>query len=534
MHWLYIGVGITIDSCNFIFNLSICFENDYCTMNLIRRGHLAIMFFGSMLALACKHPAGERPINTVDFPAEVGAIIIGKCAVSGCHNASSYTNAANLRLDSWDALFKGSSSGAVVVPYSAAYSSLLYYTNTDSTLGTVVQPTMPLSSSVRPLSALTRAEYLVLKQWIEHGAPNADGQVAFSTNVASRQKIYITQQGCDQVAVVDGATHLVMRYIPVGMSAAAIESPHSLKVATNGDFAFVSYTNGTYAQKIDTKVDTVVGSARLTDVKFGGSWNVLYPTPDGKHVLVTDFSGDGLLAWVTANTMLLDTRKTVNTLIAPHGVTSNSLGDTFWVTQQYGNSLVKFSFNGPFKKTISLDGQTAYAGVSSSGMGQDPHELVMTPDYNKYIVSCQNSNEIRIMDAHWDTLIKAVAVGRFPQEMDVSKINPYVYVSCMNDDNNRPGMKGSVYVVNYNTGVIVGKIQGDFYEPHGLAVDDMHNKLYVVSSNRDPSGPSPHHATACFGRAGWYSVYNATTLQPWDNNRYQLAVQPYSAGVRFK
>lgn len=503
-------------------------------MSLIKKCGLAVIALAVLMDVGCKHPAGQQPISTADFPAEVGTILIGKCAVSGCHNASSYTNAANLRLDSWDALFKGASSGAVVVPYSAAYSSLLYYTNTDSSLGTVVQPTMPLSSSVRPLPALTRAEYLTLKQWIERGAPNADGQVAFASNPASRQKIYITQQGCDQVAVVDAATHLVMRYIPVGMSAAAIESPHSLKVTVNGDYAYVSYTNGTYAQKIDTKVDTVVGSARLSDVKFGGSWNVLYPTPDGKNVLVTDFSGDGLLAWVMANTMLVDTRKTVNTLIAPHGVASNSLGDTFWVTQQYGNSIVKFSFNGPFKKTISLDGQTAYAGVSSSGTGQDPHEIVMTPDYNKYIVSCQNSNDIRIMDAHNDTLIKVVPVGRFPQEIDVSKTNPYVYVSCMNDDNSRPGMKGSVYVINYNTGALIGKIEGDFYEPHGLAVDDANNKLLVVSSNRDPSGPSPHHATACFGRAGWYSVFDATTLMPLSNNRYQLAVQPYSAGVRFK
>ncbi|MBK8658706.1 MAG: hypothetical protein IPN22_07490 [Bacteroidetes bacterium] len=44
------------------------------------------------------------------------------------------------------------------------------------------------------------------------------------------QKVYITNQGCDVVSVIDPETNLLMRYIPVG-TAAGIEAPQSSSFA---------------------------------------------------------------------------------------------------------------------------------------------------------------------------------------------------------------------------------------------------------------------------------------------------------------
>ncbi|NDC40448.1 MAG: hypothetical protein EBZ77_02700, partial [Chitinophagia bacterium] len=82
-------------------------------------------------------PQHDTPVaaTTGNFPAAVSSIFTNKCATAGCHNAASYTNAANLRLDTWEHLFEGSNNGAVVVPYSIDNSPLLYYINTDSSRG---------------------------------------------------------------------------------------------------------------------------------------------------------------------------------------------------------------------------------------------------------------------------------------------------------------------------------------------------------------------------------------------------------------
>jgi DNA-binding beta-propeller fold protein YncE len=129
-------------------------------------------------------------------------------------------------------------------------------------------------------------------------------------------------------------------------------------------------------------------------------------------------------------------------------------------------------------------------------------------------------------------VLATIPVGTFPQEMAISKATSKLFVTCMEDATSVPGMKGSVYAIDYNT-YETTKIEGDFYQPHGIAVDDKHKAIYIVSTNSDPAGPPPHHATACNGRAGWYSVYDVYTLMPLSYARFQLSTLPYSAGARF-
>lgn len=175
----------------------------------------ALGLLAAVAGTACK-PKKPSPQPSPDygkFPDAVGKILVSKCATSGCHNAASYQNAAGLQLDTWEHLFLGSGNGAVVVPYNADYSPLLYFVNTNAARGTVATPTMPYNNP--PLSD---AEYNTLKEWIANGAPDKDGNIAFAADEDTRQKIYLTQQGCDLVAVIDAKSELVMRYIGVGTS----------------------------------------------------------------------------------------------------------------------------------------------------------------------------------------------------------------------------------------------------------------------------------------------------------------------------
>lgn len=469
-----------------------------------------------------------------NYPTEVAKIIINKCAISGCHNAASYQNADGLLLDTWEHLFDGGNSGAAVVAFSPRFSPLLYFVNTDPARGPVSTPTMPQSTTSKQQSPLTKDEYTTLENWIANGAPDKNGNIPFSANPDTRQKIYLTNQGCDLLAVIDVQKNVVMRYIEIGANPAANESPHCVRVSGDGQFAYVSFLNGNYIQKIDTRTDKVVGAANLGP----GSWNILFPSPDNSSLATTDWQSNGQIVFVNTGTMQTIpglTGSGSGVFVYPHGITSNSAFDTLFITGQYGNVIYKYAPHIPWYNMISLNSSPAAATTAGDNTSPNPHEILMSPDGSRYFVSCQGTNEVRVMDAHKDTLIAVIPVGTFPQELAMSSTLPYLFVSCMEDAANPlPGRKGSVHVINYNTLQPVQTLYGDFYQPHGIAVDDRDGLVYIASTNANPNGPAPHHATACAGRAGWYTVYNINTLKPLNSNRYEVTVMPYSAAPRFK
>lgn len=484
---------------------------------------------------ACK-PRKTDPAPTPDygnFPDAIGRIIVDKCATAGCHNAASYKNCAGLLLDSWAHLFEGSGNGSVVVPFSPDYSPLLYFVNTDPARGVVALPTMPYDVTGSNTGHLSEVEYNTLKSWILEGAPDKAGNIAFSSNDDTRQKVYLTQQGCDLVAVIDAASNLVMRYINVGTIPGSIESPHSLRTSGDGKYAYVSFLGGPAIQKIDTRTDKVVGQIPLGT----GSWNILYIAPGDTALCTTDWTANGSI--VFANTTSLTTQPWLTgsgagAFVFPHGITSDARFDTMYITAQYGNVIYKYAPKEPWYAKVSLNGLPPVTTGSADKTSPNPHEIMMVPDRSKYFVTCEGTNEVRVLDARTDAVLAVIPVGTLPQEIAMSRSKPYMFVTCMEDAaNTLPGRRGSVYVIDYNTYQVVQKIYGDFYQPHGICVDDRTGQFTVASSNANPDGPAPHHATACGGRAGWYSVYSLNTLQPVSSKRFQVAVMPYSADVRF-
>jgi len=486
------------------------------------RFSVTAFLFSLVLFAACKHDV-QPPAAPVDgnYPPEIAKIILTRCATAGCHNAASYQGAGGLRLDTWENMFNGGSNGAAVVAYNAENSSLLYFINTDASLGPVAQPTMPYNGGT-----LSKTDYMTIRNWIAAGAPDKNGNIPFASNPDTRQKTYLTQQGCDLLAVIDNEKKVVMRYIPIGTSP-AIESPHCVRVAEDGMNAYVSFSSGTspYVQRIDTRTDKVVDSVY---VGFG-SWNVFGLSSDSKKMLLSNWMANGNMVLLNTNPLsVITTIGSINDFYYPHGVAANAAFDTFFVTGQYGNFVHKFSLNGGSIERISIDGDPV-----TTNHVRDPHEIIMSPDHSKYFLTCEVSNEVRVMDAHADTLIKAIPVGVFPQELAISRSKPYVLVTCMEDSSAYPGFRGSVYVINYNT-LEATRVDGKFYQPHGITVDDKNGTFFVSSRNSNPNGPAPHHSSSCSGRNGWYNIYNLSTLQPADSRRFEVTVDPYSADTRFK
>jgi DNA-binding beta-propeller fold protein YncE len=326
-----------------------------------------------------------------------------------------------------------------------------------------------------------------------------------------------------------------MRYIKIGLLPGSTEAPHCLRTSADGMHAYVSFLNGTGIQKIDTRTDQVTSTANIGT----GSWNIVFVAPNDTMLVTTDWTSNGRILYARTSTMTTVpglTGSGSGLFVYPHGLASNAAFDTCFVTAQYGNVVYRWAPEVPSYRVVSIDAKPPVATGSNDKTSPNPHEILMAPDYSKYFLSCEGTNEVRVLDAHSDAILKAIPVGAFPQELAISHSMPYLFVTCMEDAGGTvlAGRRGSVYVINYNTYEIVKVITGDFYQPHGVAVDDRNGRIYIASTNANPDGPAPHHATACNGRAGWYSVYNLSTLEPVNSRRYQVTVMPYSADVRFK
>jgi YVTN family beta-propeller protein len=501
-------------------------------MSFLRRslyGILVVSFAGLSLLNSCKPNSGtQQVVDDGGYPDDVNRIIMLHCTTGstggGCHNAIGAENAASLRLDTWDQMFAGNTHGAVVIPFDTLNSPLLHYVNVDTNIGSVATPTMPLGQT--PLS---KDEYLTLRNWIARGAPDKNGNIPFADNADSRQKIYITNQANDMISVVDGARKVVMRTIPVG-AVANIESPHCVRVSPDGDYAYVCFLGGDYVQKIDTKTDQVVGSVKISNGSC--QWNVLLLSADGTKMLVSDLARGWMrlinTATMTVTSTVGDDNNPLTPFSKPHGMAATPAFDTIYMTAQYGNTVYKFTPNFKFIKAISIDSNPSQFNTGT----RDPHEIMLTPDGSKYFLTCEASSEVRVMDAHTDKLLKVFSVPTKPQEIAIAPTKHMMLITCMEGESTIPNTRGAVVAIDYNT-METYTIYGSFWQPHGIAVDEVSNTFYVVSTNI--GGPfSGHNHTNSSGKTGWYTIYDLNTLQPTNSRKYELLSQPYSADSRKK
>jgi DNA-binding beta-propeller fold protein YncE len=476
-----------------------------------------LMILGILLFESCDKDS-LIPAGNAGFPLEVQKIFATKCATSGCHNDLSSKNAAGLNLTSWENLvYEGGVSGSVVIPFRPEFSSLFQFINSYPDLGLTAEPQMPLNGDV-----LSREEVLTIKNWILEGCKSIDGEIPFQEGFLQRKKVFVANQGCDVVAVIDAESKLVMRYVDVGNKPGKIETPHFMSMSADGQFYYICFTEGDVIQKIDAATGALLGEAQIGT----GAWNVVKLSPNGKVAFVSDLSNNGRIARVNTETMTLEQMYSGSNLFTfPHGIESTASGDTLYITAQYGNTFYRFipaAFN---NKAFSLVKGQSPNTISNT---YDPHEIIFSPDRSKYFFSCQSSNEVRVFDAKNDTLLKVIDVGRLPLEFTISKKKNLLFVSCSEEPNpNFPSLKGCVDVIDLNSLTMTKRLFGKFFQPHGMVVDESRNQLYVASRNADPTGPPPHHVSECGSRNGYFQVIDINTWQVI-RSAVELSVDPYA------
>ena len=458
-------------------------------------------------------------INRGDYPVEIGKLITTNCAISGCHNAASNKAAASLNLSTWKDLFSGSVNGSPVIPYSSRFSSLCYFINTYPEEGTQNLPTMPINSKPLSLEAVKK-----IKSWIDDGAKDINGNLN-KVGDPNRKKLYVVNQGCDVVTVIDSDTQLPIRYIDVGNKASA-DVPHQVRVSPDGKFWYVIFIENNVMQKFRCSDDSYVGQIPLTPFAAGWSanplsdannWNTFVISSNSKYAYCVSWSANGKVAALDLENMkLLHYLPGLNN---PHGIALNKTENKLYVAAQYGNYITVLDTN---LNSSGIDFSIQNGVPPNPARSIDPHDLILSKDGANLLITCQGSNEVRVFNISSNSVTAVIPTGTFPQEIVYSNALNQYFVSCTDDKEN--GANGSVSKIDGSTFAHIKKPCG--YQPHGLAVDETKNLLYVLSRNTASSGPPAHHTSQCAGKNGFVNFIDLNNFSLLAK-KYELSVDPY-------
>jgi len=470
--------------------------------------YAASLFF--VLILGCTKDVGK--VNLGNYPNDINNIMSGSCAVSGCHNAASSEAAAGLNLETWASMFRGAKSGSPVIPFSSRFSSLCYFVNTYDDLGLVNEPTMPLNRN-----ALSREQVKRVMDWIDVGAPDKDGNIMWADD-PKRKKLYAVNQGCDVVTVFDSQTQLPIRYIEVG---SGNSTPHHLRISPDGEYWYVIFIKNNVMKKYRCSDDSFVGDIPLSPRAAGtGSddamdWNTFVISKDGKRAYAVSWTQNGSISALD-----LENLKLIGMYSGwyfPHAIALNAAEDKIYVGAQTGNYITEID--------TSFDTYTNYVleeAAESQLSSIDAHDMILSPDGKYFFITCQKSNDVRVFDLDQKKVVKIIPTAFLPQEIVYSKKIQTYYITCTgNGTSENNGAVTAINANSYNATILPCGAQ-----PHGLAVDETKDLLYVLSRNISSGGPVPHHSSQCTGRNGFVNFVDLNTFKI-TSTRYELSVDPY-------
>src|SRR5262245_32733756 len=177
---------------------------------------LALVVLGAASLLAgCGGGDSVSPPPPLEFKSYSESIqpIFNRSCLTGCHSTVDAPRSDNLDLSSWEAVFRGSDFGEVIIPYLPNESHVIDH------LTGVATPQMPLSRDPLPTNEID-----LIKEWITLGAPNDALDIPYEN---STRKIYVANQGSDEVSVIDLDALVVFRIVTIGVSP-NLEGPHNI------------------------------------------------------------------------------------------------------------------------------------------------------------------------------------------------------------------------------------------------------------------------------------------------------------------
>jgi DNA-binding beta-propeller fold protein YncE len=509
-----------------------------------------------LMMLACNPPKDPKPtptptpVQAVGFPAEVGAIFTAKCAA--CHNDQ--VRFSGLHLANYDSLRRGGLLGAVVVPYSRDWSHLLWHLNTFGTdFGFSTRPLMPsrLNGNVYEFdsaNAITEDEYFALRNWIQDGAPNAQGTPMWQhRETTSSGKLFFLCQGSDLLGVKDLATNQVIRYIRVGQgqSGSNLASPHFVYPSPDGQFVYVTLINGGLLEKYRTDNYQFVGR-----VSLGEEPAHVKLSADGRRAIVSHWAtgSNRVLTLVDTEAMTVLDQVTGSVLTPKaHGLLLSPDFRQVLVTANGGNHLTRYLIRADGNGFDFGDIPDQFSLIVNNEFSFNtpvlrPYDLVYSPDRSKIYVTCaadaagdRIQSRVVVLNAQTLEVIAQIkhnpsnvrgSLGQVPRLLVAH--GDYLYVACRNTDSflDQGPRLGSVSVIDMRTDQFVENIWRLGHQPHGLAIDPARGLLHVSLENGQGVDP-PHHPIEGSNQIpGQLSTVDLATRQVLRNLQTEVGAVP--------
>lgn len=445
-----------------------------------------------MLALACAWlPAQAYAQEEGPSYASVQGILDGKCV--SCHSGAEA--AAGLRVDSWDALMRGSEHGEAVIAFDDARSRLMRL---------VTERAGGAHPTEAGAAALTSGQIETLRDWIRRGARGPSGKVPFAD---ARNLLYAANQGAARVSVIDMDANVVIRTVDLqalGFSANA--KPHHVVVEPDGSFWYLTLIGDNRILKFDRSNELVAEA----EFEVPGLL-ALHPTEDLLYVgrSMAAVSPPQRVGVIRRSDMSIDE---VDVFFPrPHAIAFEPGG-----RQAYTASLGLNQF-------ATLDTETDEVELTT--LAGRPHAFVqfaVSPDGRTVVAATQLTGKILIFDRASDGTLGepvSVDVGEQPWHPIFGVDGRSVYVA--NKEAN------SVTVVDVPAREVSAVIEGvGLAQPHGSALSPDGRTLYISSNNLRGEYTARHD----FGEGERPGTVVVIDLESGDIIKV-LEVGPYASGL---
>ncbi len=460
---------------------------------------------------------------------DVATVLVNNCALSGCHNSVSPIH--GLSLQKYSEFLAGSIGRPVDTTASGggghehgAYKSL---TDENKYGGGAVIPYYPEKSLLYRMitgdleyqsfrmpyqrSAVSDSQINVIRSWIAEGAKDINGVPAYSD---TENKIFVCNQGSDNIMVIDDKRNLVKRLIDVDYNKSGADAPHNIQMY--GDYIYVSLISA----------GKVVKFSRSTLEKLGEISGLVYPgmielTSDGSKAYVSKSStapgSYNDIYEINTQSMTLTRTLTLPSFGLPHGIALMK-NDSVLIAANMNQDVIMF-IDLP---TGDLSGESLSLSQGTSPIHRPMHTN-LSPDGKYLYVSCMKSGEVKIIDAVSRTVLQSLKTGMHPMQMAVTSDGNKIYVVDL-EENKVSVITKSGSSWSLGAAVITNPAFSMLY---GCDLSSDGKYLYVTSSNQD-DGFKPRYK-----KAGQTKVSTVGVIDTETNAVVKIIdVDSYATGVK--
>lgn len=457
----------------------------------MRTGYKLVVVILSCLIFfsGCDEEATIPPVDETNNgfqKREIAEIFAQNCLDAGCHGNSEPHH--NLKLTSFSEMIKGSIGrpldghhnkiikpthgdgvygGSPIIPFNAD-KSLLYQLITGSIEDQ--NQRMPYQRKV-----LSQSQVDLVKNWINEGARDYNGNIPYSGG----QKIYVCNQGSDEIFEIDAEYKVVSRIINVDIVSSVTDAPHNIQI--HGQYYFVTLIAAGRLLKIDASTNSIIG--QIDGLENAGMIQI---TKDGKTAFVSRSSTApsiyNVIYAIDTETMTKKADISLPVTGLPHAIWLTSDDKKLFVGNMTKDriSIVDVEHLEVLEDDIILS-----SGIEPT---HEPMHLYVSPDDKYLYVNCRKSSLMLVINLSTKQILQELIIKEHPMQ------------SAISQDGNK------IYTVSHHEPIITEITKngeswsitreftsGAFHHLYGADLSPDGKYLYVTCSNSDPNHQFERH-----------------------------------------